>query len=102
MSNKLEAEKSNWFGSRVYFIRHGSAVKIGYSTDVHKRKASLQTASPGRLELLGTMPADRAKEREIHQLFHSLRLGGEWFSYTEKLKRFIVNNCDRHLSAALH
>jgi hypothetical protein len=67
----------------VYFVQAegGGPVKIGYTEgEPEKRVTALQTASPVRLHLVTYTVGDRAKEREIHNMFSRNRLNGEWFS----------------------
>jgi hypothetical protein len=40
---------------RIYFIRAGDKIKIGFSTRPLDRLRNLQTAHPGCLEIIGTM-----------------------------------------------
>jgi hypothetical protein len=73
----------------IYFIHDdtASAIKIGYSTNVPERLATLQTASATKLVLLGTMPGSIHDEQRLHRKFH--RLHGEWFRITPELLHFI-------------
>lgn len=64
---------------RVYYIRCGDLVKIGYSNDPAARLRSLQTGSPSRLELMVTEPGGRAVESARHEQFSDWRTEGEWF-----------------------
>lgn len=57
----------------------GMAVKIGMTTDVPKRLATLQTGHPNALTILGTMPGDRQEESILHNTFTRFRIRGEWF-----------------------
>ena len=65
----------------IYFIKNTvfQAIKIGYSAKPAKRLAGLQTASPHRLILLGTIPGSEADEQALHAQFAMHRLEGEWF-----------------------
>jgi len=60
-------------------------VKIGYSKNIFKRQADLQTGNPRKIEFMGHIESvgvenDRAIERDLHRLFQSNRLGStEWF-----------------------
>lgn len=76
---------------RVYFIlnRISGRIKIGKSFDVDKRLASLQTASPDPLELLGSVPSWLHTEAELHARFAALREHGEWFRDDPELLAFI-------------
>lgn len=55
-------------------------VKIGYTTDVAKRLASLQTGSAHELVLVDQWGGTEAKERELHERFAEHRIRGEWFN----------------------
>ncbi len=68
----------------VYFISQGNAAKIGYTCDVDKRVAQLQTGSPYRLKQLAvfcfeTEGAARECEAWWHKVCGGGRLQGEWF-----------------------
>lgn len=71
----------------IYFIQNetNKAIKIGFASDVESRRRALQTASPDRLILLGSIEGDMARERELHREFADLRLVGEWFRPSPKL-----------------
>lgn len=72
--------------SWVYFIHDGwSRVKIGWSVDVDKRLASLQSANAEPLTLLRVLEGGPATERWLHRRFAAERLHGEWFSYHEDM-----------------
>jgi len=73
----------------IYVVCGGSFVKIGYSTNVAERLASLQTASPTKLELLATFPGSPRDERQLHERFAGLHSTGEWFRKTPELLAFI-------------
>jgi len=76
--------------AKVYLIRQGESgpIKIGTSTDVESRLASLQTANPEPLHLLRTFDGDERIERAIHGRFAHLRLRGEWFKPGAELLAF--------------
>jgi hypothetical protein len=65
----------------IYFIKDtvNLTIKIGYSKKPAKRLSSLQTSSPYKLLLLGTVPGTEADEVTYHNQFASYRLSGEWF-----------------------
>lgn len=65
----------------VYFIQdtHSRFIKIGHAADPLKRLASLQTASPHGLELLGTVAGGPKEEALLHELFERFHHRGEWF-----------------------
>jgi hypothetical protein len=78
----------------VYFIsafgeQHLKRIKIGYSRDPQDRLQKLQTGSPVKLELLGTVKCrddSHAKsiEKLAHNIFHKQRRRGEWFHLSRK------------------
>lgn len=94
----------------VYFIRPAgeSVVKIGSTINaLRERLATLQTSNHKRLNVMGAIDlrrldgtehwsrleffaSARKKEREIHRLFASARLHGEWFTLTEELADYIA------------
>jgi hypothetical protein len=65
----------------IYFIRcHATGhTKIGKADDPRARLRGLQTGSPSRLDLVGTLPGDRSEEARLHRLFDARRVRGEWF-----------------------
>lgn len=78
----------------VYFVRAVTLghIKIGQAAAPAGRLAQLQTGSPDRLELIGTVPdpTGGALEREIHRRFCHLRLHGEWYRAEPALMDFIA------------
>lgn len=58
----------------VYYMRIGNRVKIGWSTSLASRLASINPE-----ELMATEPGDRELEKLRHQQFRALRTHGEWF-----------------------
>lgn len=76
----------------VYFIQRGAEgpIKIGIALSPQRRRASLQTASPERLVLLGVRAGGRKLEQLLHWYFEADRLEGEWFRPTPELIDHIV------------
>ena len=69
----------------VYFVRRScGAIKIGLSWDLERRLIALRSQW-GKLELLATMPGDRATERALHRRFAEEALGREWFIPSPRL-----------------
>lgn len=71
-------------GSLVYFVREAGGagrVKIGITTSLRSRLATLQTGSPERLRVIHTEPGGRARELYFHRRWarHRVRRDGEWF-----------------------
>lgn len=75
--------------SWVYFIRVGDTCKIGVTTDVKKRLASLQTANPTTISLLVTIPGDKKIEHALHQRFAADRIHHEWFTFSPALVSYV-------------
>jgi hypothetical protein len=95
---KLDKKKTlseNTSGGSVYFIGNIEYgwVKIGLTTDLPKRLANLQTASPCKLEILGYFVTDDPKkdEKKMHQRFKSQHLHNEWFTLDDNIKAYIAN-----------
>lgn len=76
----------------VYFIQQGETgpIKIGWSTNVRSRLASLQTATHERLRLLLVLDGQPEDERRLHAWFARERRGGEWFHSNGELWGFIA------------
>lgn len=77
----------------VYFIQgvKSGHIKIGFSTDVPARAASLTTGSAETLRLLGTIPGTQSDEQALHRTFQHLRVKGEWFESGPDLIAYIVS-----------
>lgn len=75
----------------VYFVQAGvgGPVKIGWSQDVPRRMAELQTGNAHRLALLGTIRGRMERESAVHARFTHLRMEGEWFRDAPELRDYI-------------
>lgn len=74
----------------VYFVADEEGfIKIGHTTDLHSRIASLRTGSRQELKLLGHRPGGRADEAALHKRFAHLRKRGEWFQGAADLTSYI-------------
>jgi hypothetical protein len=64
----------------VYFIgSENSPVKIGFTTNnPEARLSGLQTGSPIKLKVLGSVPSVGKGEKLLHAIFEKSRLHGEW------------------------
>ena len=85
----------------IYFIQQETTnyIKIGYARDPNQRLIQLRTASPYKLVLLGIMDGGTQTEDEIHSLFNSSRVRGEWFSPSDDLLQYIKRNTARRSGA---
>lgn len=89
----------------IYFvfrgIRRSPRIKIGFSTDVEKRIAGLQTASPELLKLLGSVPGTIRQEKEIHAVLASESVGGEWYEPSHLVRSFVAYAVTFGINAAI-
>lgn len=69
----------------VYFVRHGSLIKIGFSSHLRQRIGEIIAGIPGTVEFLGYMPGDRDMEAHLHGVFSAQRFSGEWFAESPAL-----------------
>lgn len=65
--------------SVVYFVRAGDFVKVGITTDLHRRLATLRTSNPHEVELLGVVLGGADRERHVHDALSSFHYRREWF-----------------------
>jgi hypothetical protein len=81
----------------IYFIQDESInlIKIGFTKeergDAEGRVADFQTGNGAGLVVLGTMPGDKATERELLARFAFANERGEWFRPVPELIRFIMS-----------
>lgn len=77
----------------VYVIRAKGTnrYKIGFSTDIGSRIASMQTGSPFPLELIHEFEGTLSNEKAVHKMLASYRLHGEWFELTESALSFVMS-----------
>ncbi len=70
------------------------SIKIGVTNNVKQRLKDVQTANPNDVKLEYSFSCEIGEERkieaEIHHLFHSIRLRGEWFKDDPCLLDFIT------------
>lgn len=73
----------------VYFVRMGSHVKIGTTTNLAGRMAQL--CLPVRA-VAATIPGGIAKEQAIHAQFADARIdSSEWFAVTPAMEEFLAS-----------
>jgi len=75
----------------VYFVQSGDdgPIKIGWSRDVVRRVAELQTANAHALVLLGAVPGTMEDEAAMHARFAHLRMEAEWFRNSPEIHAFL-------------
>jgi hypothetical protein len=73
--------------SHVYAIapRGGGCIKFGHSLNVKSRFSGIQTGSPVKLVLLGSVYVPWEVEPEIHEYLREHRSHGEWFLPTVRV-----------------
>lgn len=69
----------------VYYMRIGNRVKIGWSTNLTTRLATINPE-----ELMAVEPGDRKLEQLRHLEFRALHTHGEWFRLEEPLTTHIA------------
>lgn len=75
---------------RVYFIKAGEFIKIGFTTiNARRRMATFQVGHPHDLVLLGVLDGTTERENEIHARFAPFHVRGEWFRAAPELIEFI-------------
>lgn len=68
------------FRSWIYFIQAESGpIKIGLTTDTHKRVGKLQCGNHETLTLLARTPGRASDEKRLHTRFAEHHIRGEWF-----------------------
>lgn len=91
--------------SRVYFLRCGEFIKIGTTTNLTNRLASIQKSGGvlmphgldyRRTELVAAIHGDQRQERDLHKQFAHLRHTGEWFTEAPELTDYINNLKEAH------
>ena len=76
-----------------YILEAGPFVKIGYSKDIEKRVAELQTGNPHQISVIAKFPCHtvaiaQQMEADMHYKFRRHRANGEWFKKRPVLKYF--------------
>lgn len=66
----------------VYFLECDGHIKIGWTKNVRRRIAEMQTSNPHTIELRDAIADDDAQmlERLLHAFFSGCRHNGEWHS----------------------
>ncbi len=74
--------------SIVYFVQVGDdgPVKIGFTTNMPHRLATIQTGQPQKVRLRAFAYGGRDMEAQFHATFDDLRLRGEWFKFEGELR----------------
>jgi hypothetical protein len=75
------AERDCW----VYYLRCGRLIKIGMTTNLASRFASIRPN-----EVLAIEPGGAEREAAMHQQFAELRAGGEYFHPGRSLQQHVI------------
>lgn len=95
-SNMTPKNSSGRIPSFVYFITYGNAkVKIGTCINARARLRALQTGIPGKARIRYLTPGGRRLEQELHAMFATDRVSGEWFQYSEAIRDWIEADAER-------
>ena len=87
---QVTRKKPNVHESVVYFIRNGSRVKIGWTTNLRTRLSSL-SLPPSAVATL--IPGGPAEEKMLHKRFCRTRVKGtEWFEDSSAIKAYIAGH----------
>jgi len=85
----------------VYFVlaQGCNKVKIGVTSNVHKRLLTLSSYCPFPLRLLGTIEAGLAYDLEssLHEKFSEFKVHGEWYEDARSIRLYIAENCDGNI-----
>jgi len=87
--------------SFVYFIRAGEHIKIGRTSNIYNRFATIAREVPDKCVLVAIMPGSAGQERALHTRFSHLRANGEWFRADGDLLSFIAEIGDEIPTPAL-
>lgn len=79
----------------VYVAYCADRIKIGYSTDIAARIASMASNAPFPVTLLMTVTGTEATEALFHEVFAAQRIHLEWFRFEDELWWFVFSSlCD--------
>lgn len=103
-------EERGYGGGFVYVLQALplTPVKVGYTTGLAARVATLQTGNPFRLRCLYLAPAEQRLETWLHRLLRDARQSGEWFegesvpgvlrNFREMADRMVADNSTEYLA----
>ena len=73
----------------IYFIQQENYIKIGFTTNPIRRVNTIQVSLPIKLNVLLIIDGDVKLEKEIHNLFSTIRTRGEWFLFDSSIEDYI-------------
>ena len=84
----------------IYVIKsHNNLIKIGITSNLHKRITALKNMNACKLELIYKTVGSNSLERSIHKKFEKYRSHGEWFKSYNGILEDIKIHCSKHKSA---
>lgn len=87
-------------GDVVYFMYCAGRIKIGVTNGIDQRQAALTGGSPFPPVTLLIVDGSRSAEAALHKRFAGARLHGEWFSLSNKLRKFLILRlCDTGIAS---
>lgn len=81
----------------IYLVSDGRRLKIGYTADLYARSRNVSWGCGHQVKLITAIEGSQADERQLHKLFASHCLGGEWYPMlTEIIAYFFSQAQPRH------
>jgi hypothetical protein len=77
----------------VYVVGFAGFVKIGWSTNLEKRIATIQQGVPDKLTIYGLFEGGIPEERFLHRRFREHRIRGEWFRNEGAVAEWVKRGC---------
>ena len=108
MSETVETTTTGDATGGVYLLEHEHGyVKIGRSKNPVKRLATLETACPYDIKLVGVIETDDAArlESKLHDRYDGYRKSGEWFNLPNRVKMSLyrrINTRGHELNQKYH
>jgi hypothetical protein len=75
----------------LYFIRAGSAVKIGHTINIVNRLGKMQADNHEELDCILLLRGRGHEEPQWHKQFRHCHIRGEWFRWTDDLERAVLD-----------
>lgn len=82
--SKTTIKKTHNNGDHLYLMSCGPYTKIGRSSNVDKRLASIKASCPYPVELISVFENEGFMEHELHQKFADKHHSGEWFKLSDE------------------
>jgi hypothetical protein len=85
----------------VYMIYSAGRIKIGHTANLFARKRHLENSSATPCYIVYLDTGGSIEEAELHKRFAADRLHGEWFTLSDDLRAFILENDDETAETSL-